>query len=163
MAKIEEAKINASLDGSSSISITLRVGDKPKRINVPLDENALREIVRPLVWGYELDGKLKGIKPIIEIALLSLVGDDPKKISKVKQEIKNIILVGGPCRMKCIHEMLKDVFKENETVCKQIDMIDPLSPFPMEAVAQGSAESEKFRGIPTETLTILAFSTGGKD
>jgi molecular chaperone DnaK len=162
MAKIEEAKINASLDGSGHIVTTLRIGDKPKRISVSLDENALREIVRPLVWGYERDGELKGIKPVVEKALLSVAGNDPKKINKVKQGMEHLILIGGPCRMRCIREMLKDVFKENETVCKQIEVINPLDPFPMEAVAKGAAESEKFKGIETEVPYNISIFHWGK-
>lgn len=164
MAAIETAKINVSLDGSAAIVITLRVGSKPKRISVPVEEKTLTKIVHPLVWGREVNGKPKGIKPVVEKALLRAAGNDPQKVGEVKRAIENIVLVGGPCRMKCIHNMLRDIFTENETVCKQIDAIDPLSSFAMEAVAKGAAESVQFEGgIWTEVphdIAVFHWSKG---
>jgi len=143
MGKIEEAKIVASRDGAASVSINLSVGGaKPKRIHVPLDEVTLSEIVKPLIDGYKVNNHNKGVKPVVERALLKAAGGNLSTVPKVVDEIEWLILIGGPCRMRCLHQMLKDVFKRNANIIVQIDNIDRTDRLIKEAVAHGAALSQ---------------------
>jgi len=143
MGKIEEAKIVASRDGAASVSITLSVGGaKPKRIHVPLDEVTLSEIVEPIIVGEKVNNHNKGVKPVVERALLKAAGGNLRIVPKVVDEIEWLILVGGPCRMRCLHQMLKDVFKRNANIIVQIDNIDRTDRLIKEAVAHGAALSQ---------------------
>lgn len=161
MASIELAKITASLDGRGNISFSLRVDDRPKRINVPLDEETLNKIVSPLVNGYQMeDNRLKGIKPLVENALLDVAENDPQKVTQVKQQIRKLILVGGPCRMRCIHEKFKELFKENEVICKDLHEIDPLDTFFMEAVAKGAALKSNYNTIIPHDISTFHWGKG---
>jgi molecular chaperone DnaK len=152
MGKIEEAKISASRDGSGAISIRLSVGKtESKQIHVPLDEVTLSNIVAPIINGYETgNNHLKGVRPVIERALLKAAGGNPITVPKVVDEIQWLILVGGPCRMRCLHQMLKDVFKRNQSLIMQIDSIDRTDRFLLEGVAQGAALSQ-VKGIDVTT------------
>ncbi|MBI4332510.1 MAG: Hsp70 family protein [Chloroflexi bacterium] len=143
MGKIEEAKIVASRDGNSGVSIGLSVvGGGSKRINVPLDEKTLSDIVEPIISGYEESTYRKGIRPVVERALLSAAGGNPAIVPKVINEIDWLILVGGPCRVSRLHQVLKDIFKANAKVITQINNIDRADRLIKEAVAQGAALSQ---------------------
>ena len=157
MAKIESAKISTSLDCTSFVAINLRAGNRPKRIKVSLDEEILNEIVSPMVYGYKRNGRTKGIKPLLDDTLLEVAGNDRKKINKVKQEIEQLILVGGPCRMKSIQNMLMEVFKENDGIREQLQNIDPLDDFFMEGVATGCAISGR-ADVVTDTVVPFGVS-----
>jgi len=143
MGKIEEAKIVASRDGAASISINLSVGKaEQKRISLPLTEITLSEIVKPTIDGEEANGQQKGVRPVVERALLKAAGGNLANIPKVVGEIDWLILVGGPCRMSCMHQMLRDIFKGNSNIVMQIDNLDRTDRLIKEAVAQGAALSQ---------------------
>lgn len=151
MGKIEEAKVSASRDGSGVISTRLSVGRAgSKQIHVPLDELTLSEVVKPIIYGRETNNYTKGIKPVVERALLQAEGGNLATVPKVIDEIEWLILIGGPCRMRCLHQMLKDVFKGNKNIVMQIDNIDRTDRLIKEAVAQGAALSQ-VKGIDVTT------------
>jgi molecular chaperone DnaK (HSP70) len=152
MRNIEDAKIIASRDGASAISIGLSAGSFGfKRVNVPLDEATLSKIAAPMIDGYMTGNNyLKGVKPVIERALLKAAGGNQAAVPKVIEEIQWLILVGGPCRMKVLHQMLREVFKTNKAVMVQIDHINPLDSFFKEGVARGAALSQ-MKGIEVST------------
>ncbi len=153
--KIEEAKINASLNGQSNISRRLPLKNKPSTVvDFTLTREKLNEIIMPVIWGYKTpDGYQKGIKPVVERALLKAAGGSLKAVPEVIQSIKSIILVGGPCRMGALHEMLTYIFKANEELVRQIKAVDPLDPFFMEGVAAGAAASQ---GVKTSVMTSMS-------
>ncbi len=164
MGKIEEAKISASRDGSGAISIRLSIGRaESKQIHVPLDEIILSNIVEPLINGREVNNHNKGVRPVVERALLKAAGGNLTTVPKVIDEIEWLILVGGPCRMRCLHQMLKDVFKRNTNVVMQIDNVDRADRLIKEAVAQGAALSQ-VKGIEVTTSvpwTVSIFHQSG--
>ena len=164
MGKIEEAKISASRDGSGAISIRLSIGKaESKQIHVPLDEITLSNIVKHLIDGNEVNNHKKGVRPVVERALLKAAGGNLATVPKVIDEIEWLILVGGPCRMRCLHQMLKDVFKRNTNVVMQIDNVDSTDRLIKEAVAQGAALSQ-VKGIDVTTSvpwTISIFHESG--
>jgi molecular chaperone DnaK (HSP70) len=145
MGKIEDAKIIASRDGYSQVSIALDLKDgNIKRINIPLEEQSLAAIFTPILNGYKNNNNLiKGIRPVIERTLLKSTGGNLETVPKVISELKWLILIGGPCRMKCLHEMLKDIFKENKIITTQIDNLKGTEKFIKEGVAQGAALYDK--------------------
>ncbi len=165
MGKIEEAKIAASIDGSSACSVTISTGAASKRVYVPLDEATLSKIAAPLINGYMTGNNyLKGVRPVIERALLKAAGGNQAAVPKVIEEIERLILVGGPCKMKALHQMLREVFKNNKAVMLQINNIDPLDRFFMEGVASGAALSQ-MKGIEVSTVvpyTISILHQSGK-
>jgi len=165
-AKIEEAKIIASRDGSSTISTRIRLeGKRSKQVSVPLVRAQLSDIVAPIIDGYTTEGDhQKGVRPVVMRALLKAAGGNLKAIPKVIKELEHVILVGGPCRMECMCTMFKDVFRDNENIIQQIDNIDPMDRFFMEGVAQGSALAQ-VKGIDvtasvTWTVSIYPITTG---
>jgi len=143
MGKIEEAKISASQGLHAVVSTSLPTGrGGRKRLNVPLDETTLAGIVAPLVNGNLKGGdRPKGVRVVAEWALLQAAGGNPSAIPKVVNEIEHLILVGVPCRMECMHVMLKDLFKMREDLVRQIDDIDHRDSFFVEGVAKGAAMS----------------------
>jgi molecular chaperone DnaK (HSP70) len=149
MGAIEDAKIIASRDGSSILSKTLAT-EPPKRIHITLSEEQLASIVEPVVYGYTADGYAKGIKHVVERVLLQAAGGNPSAVSKVIQQIEHVILVGGPCRMRCLRNMLRDVFRDNSHLVAQIESIDPEDRFFMEGVAKGAALCQA-EGVDTTT------------
>ncbi len=154
MFRIEEAKIQAALDGNAPISISLRLDNgKPKRVSHNLTEKSLNDIVKSSIYGYvDSNGRIKGLKTLIESALLEL---DPDKSGEVKKEIQQLILVGGPARMRTVHNMLQEVFNENEAICQYLKEVDPDDNFFMESVAKGAALSAL---AETKTLTPYPIS-----
>jgi len=151
MGKIEEAKIVASRDGAGSVSINLSIGRaEQKRIHLPLDEATLSEIVKPIIDGWETNNHKRGVRPVVERALLKAAGGNLTTVPRVVDEIERLILVGGPCRMRCMHQMLKDVFQGNKNIVMQIDNIDRTDRLIKEAVAQGAALSQ-VKGIEVTT------------
>ncbi len=165
MRKIEEAKIVAENDGNAPISIRLKISEtESKQINIPLDRATLSNIVAPIINGYEIkDNRLKGVRPVVERALFKAAGGNLNAVPKVIDEIQWLILIGGPCRMKCLHEMLKDVFKDNKRVLTQLDNINPTARFIKEGVAQGAALSQ-VKGIHVSTSvpwTVSIFHQSG--
>jgi molecular chaperone DnaK (HSP70) len=163
MGKIEETKIVASSHGSSAFSHALR-RTPSKRIHFPLDEAQLASIVAPMINGYKDDGHLKGVRPVVERALLKAAGGKKSAVPKVTREIEHLILVGGPCRMECMHTMLKDIFRENENIVQQLDSIDRMDKFFMEGVAQGAAlsQGEGLDITTTASYTASIFYLTGK-
>jgi molecular chaperone DnaK (HSP70) len=149
MGAIEDAKIIASRDGSSTLSRTLAT-EPPKRIHITLSEEQLASIVEPVIYGYTTDGYAKGIKHVVERVLLQAAGGNPSAVSKVIQQIDHVILVGGPCRMRCLRNMLRDIFRDNSHLVAQIESIDPEDRFFMEGVAKGAALCQS-KGIDTTT------------
>ena len=78
------------------------------------------------------------------------------------EDIDQLILVGGPMYMPCVRERIKEVFKENDMVKKQLDIIEkkgfPVSP--LESVVRGAiirsqGEEEVITGAP-----ILPYTYG---
>jgi molecular chaperone DnaK (HSP70) len=149
MSAIEDAKIIASRDGSSTLIRTLAT-DPPKRIHIPLSEEQLASIVEPVVYGYTTDGHAKGIKHVVERVLLDAAGGNTSAVSKVIRQIEHLILVGGPSRMKCLRNMLRDIFRDNGNIAAQIESIDPEDRFFMEGVAKGAALCQ-VEGVDTTT------------
>ena len=164
LGKIEEAKISASRDGYGSVSIRLSVGrTDSKQIRVPLDDATLSEIVRPIVYGRQVNNYNKGIRSVVERALLQAAGGNLATVPKVINEIEWLILVGGPCRMKCLHQMLRDVFESNTKILVQIDNLDRTDRLIKEAVAQGAALSQT-KGVHVTTSvpwTVSIFHRSG--
>ncbi len=155
MTQIEKAKIAASMTGSGSVCLTLRTGGTHKRLDVLLDKEKFAEILAPIVFGYRDErGSLRGIKPLLEQIILKIAGDDEKKIDRVKKEMDMVILLGEAHRMECVHEMCKEIFKNNKSLCEELDGIDPFDSFPMECVAKGAALST-LRFFPSRRLRRL--------
>jgi len=165
MAKIEQAKINASLDGHDHIALTLRMGDHKKRISLPLNRETLNQVVRPLVSGFRPNPdseRPKGLRPLVEEVLRELAYQDHRKMEQIKSQIKHLILVGGPCRMSLIHEELAEIFKNNAAICQELKRIDPHDEFFMEGVARGAALSY-LANIDTQTpypISVFHWETG---
>ena len=158
MGKIEEAKIVTSRDGSGVVSTRLSLGRTgSKQIHVPLDELTLSEIVNPLVDGRQVNNYEKGIRPVVERALLQAAGGNLATVPKVINEIEWLILVGGPCRMKCLHQMLRGVFESNRKIVMQIDNLDRTDRLIKEAVAQGAALSQD-KGVHVTTTVPWSVS-----
>lgn len=144
LGKIEEAKIAvSSAEGTASIAGRFKIQDKPSFLfNYPLSIEKLNEIISPLIWGYTTSlGYSKGIKPTIERVLLDAAGGQKELLANLIKSIDHIVLVGGPCRMKAVHAMLKTLFKDNTTLVAQLDHLDPQDRFFMEGVANGAAIS----------------------
>jgi len=163
MGRIEELKIGASRDGNSTLSTVLPTTPR-KRIRVPLDEPELARIVAPVIDGHKDGRHLKGVRPVVERALLAAAGGKKSAIPSVVRQIEHLIVVGGPCRMECMHTMLRDVFRENEKIVQQLDSIDRRDSFFMEGVAQGAALSQG-KGLDVTTVvthTISIFYLTGK-
>ena len=160
LGKIEEVKIASSLEGSTnSISLRFAIKDKPSYLfNYPLTYDQLNEIVAPVIWGYRTDtGHIKGIKQTIEQVLLESTGNNESGVAEVVKSIDHLVVVGGPCRMKAIHDMLKEIFADNPNLIKQIDELDPQSRFFMEGVASGAVKSLNGN---TKITTSMPFSFG---
>jgi len=163
MGKIEEAKISASQHGDGVISVVLATTPS-KRIRVPLDGVQLASIVAPVINGYSPKrGYRKGVRPVVEKALLNAAGGDKTGVPRVITQIDRLILIGGPCKMECMHAMLKDVFRENARIAAQLDAIDPLDKRFMEGVAQGVAlsQAEGIEVTTTVPYTMSVFSQAG--
>ena len=164
MGRIEDAKIVTFRDGSADVNITLSLGRAgPKDVRVPLDEHTLSDVMKPIVDGRQVNNYKKGIRPVVERALLKAAGGNPSIVPKVINEIEWLILVGGPCRMKCLHQMFRDVFQSNPRITVQIDNIDRTDRLIVEAVAQGAALSQA-KGVQVTTTvpwTVSVFHRAG--
>ncbi|AII60223.1 hypothetical protein X793_05595 [Dehalococcoides mccartyi CG4] len=144
LGKIEEVKIAISLkESTNAISLRFSIKDKPSVLfNHPLTFERLNEIVSPIIWGYKTNyGYVKGIKQTVEQVLLEAASGKPENLPELIRNIDHIVLVGGPCRMKMVHEMLKSIFKDNPRLIQQIENIDPGDRFFMEGVALGAVKS----------------------
>jgi molecular chaperone DnaK (HSP70) len=164
MGSVEAAKIVTSETGSGAVSTRLSVDRMgSKRIRVPLDELTLSEIVKPIVDGRQVNNYKKGIRRVVERALLKAAGGNLATVPKVINEIDFLILVGGPCRMKCLHQMLRDVFHSNPKIIVQIENLDRTDRLIKEAVAQGAALSQA-KGVQVTTTvpgTVSIFHRSG--
>ena len=147
MAAIKTAKINTTQSGAGYIATILQMGKRKKKIYVPINEDILNEIVSPLLYGYKKDGRLKGIRPLVENVLLEVAANDPKRIQEVKKKIRHVVLIGNECRMRYVHEMLMEMFKENEDIHRELQGIDPLDPYFIDGVAKGCALSRRYTAM----------------
>ena len=144
VGKIEETKISVSLNGGNgSISRRFRLKDNTSTLyNHTFTLEKLDEIVSPVVQGYTTSlGYQKGIKPTVERVLLAAANGQTQGLAQVVKSIEHVVLVGGPCRMKVVHNMLKEVLKDNPGLIAQLDSLNPLDSFFMEGVATGAATS----------------------
>ena len=165
MDAIENAKINSSTGKYAVISTGALPMTPPKGINIPITEDQLNEIVSPIIDGYiDEDRCLKGIKCVVKKALKDLAGGNEVAVPRVIQQIDNIILIGGPCRMKSLRDMLKEIFQNNSRIVSQIENINPEDAFLMEGVAQGAAlsQDERIEARNTVPYTLSILHAAGK-
>jgi len=159
LAMVEEAKISTSVSGNAASSLVLPLGKgQNKRIKLSLDIQLLADIVHPLIWG-DSDSPTTafGIRPVIMKALEEAAGGNHEGISNVVKDIEHIVVVGGPGKMSCLHDMLKDVFKDNARIMSEVEALDPMDSFFMEGVAQGAAMSNT-KNIEITTATPYTMS-----
>jgi molecular chaperone DnaK (HSP70) len=164
MGKIEEAKIFAFSQGGSTIS-TVLPAMPPKRIHIPLNEAQAASIVAPVINGYSEGDHHKGVRAVVERALLNAAGGKLAVVPRVIKDIQWLLLVGGPCQMGCMHTMLKDVFGDNQGIVQQLEKIDRWDRFFKEGVARGAALSQ-LEGIDATipvpwTLAIFSWEEKG--
>ncbi|MFW6116501.1 MAG: Hsp70 family protein [bacterium] len=165
LGKIEEAKVSASMEeggGYISRRVVTRSGAS-KRVYSYLTKEDLSRVAAPVINGSgQANTRQKSIRQVVERALISAAGGDELRIEEVVKELQHVILIGGPCRMDLLRDMLKDVFRANEALVHQID-VDKDDRFFMEGVAQGAALSggQGFEVTTTVPYSVSVFSQAG--
>jgi len=166
MEAIERAKIAISTADSGQVSVVLEAQLNGQSIRKPITQTMDANIIKTIV-GYK--GKrsfedrgsvVERCRALVEKSLLELADDDPERIEEVKQSIDRVLLVGGPMRMRCLYEMMGEVFAEKQEV---LTAFDPLNPFPMECVGKGAAlyQGDKVPLQVPHTLSIFEWGRGG--
>jgi len=166
MEAIERAKIASSSAESGQVSVVLEVEIAGKLVRKPfvytLDEKTLRGIVayHGQKSGTDRGSVVERCRRLVENTLLELADEDPARLEEVKVGMDRVILVGGPMRMRCLYEMMCEVFAENINV---LAPFDPLNPFPMECVAKGAAlfQGDRVMLQVPHTLSIYEWGKGG--
>ena len=68
---------------------------------------------------------------------MELADEDPGRLDEVKQSLDRVILVGGPMRMRCLYDVMGEIFSGRPRSAERVR--HPLNTFPMECVAQRAA------------------------
>ncbi len=166
MDAIERAKIAVSTSGRAQISTVLEdeIDGTPVRKPVifSLDDALLRKLVaypQPRVPADR--GSVVGrCRALVERTLLELADGNPARLPEAKAHLDRVILVGGPMRMRCLYDMMAEVFAAQPQV---LERFDPLNTFPMECVARGAAlyRGERVTLQVPHTLSLFNWSKGG--
>ena len=166
MEAIERTKIACSTNDSGQVSVVLEADIGGRIIRKPfiatLDEKTLRTIVAYKGKRSMTDkgSVVERCRQLVEDTLMELADKDPGRLDEVKHSLDRVILVGGPMRMRCLYEMMCEVFADH---LDALAPFDPLNTFPMECVARGAA---KYQGdqvtlqVP-HTLSIYEWGKGG--
>ncbi|MHB9133997.1 MAG: Hsp70 family protein [Armatimonadota bacterium] len=142
MEAIERTKIAISSAGVGQVSVVLEAmidgNSVRKALTQTLDAKAIKSIVA--YKGNKFYGDKGSVvercRALVEGTLLQLADNNPDHIDEVKQSLDRVILVGGPMRMRCLYDMMTEMFASKLQV---LQPFDPLSPFPVECVAKGAA------------------------
>lgn len=166
MEAIERAKIAISTADSGQVSVVLEAQIDGQAIRKPITATMDSKIIKSIVGykqkrSFEDKGSVvERCRKLVDNTLLELADDDPERVEEVKQSIDRVLLVGGPMRMRCLYEMMGEVFAEKQEV---LTAYDPLNPFPMECVAKGAAlyQGDKVALQVPHTLSIFEWGKGG--
>jgi len=172
--RIEDAKINTVRDGHGTVAAVLVDNENRKiRVRADFDETELNKIINPIINGFAAADGRKGIKVVIENALLQSAGGKSALVPQVIEELEHIILVGGPCRMAAMFDMLCDVFASNKNIVNQLNSLRDTrleDKFYMEGVSKGDAfykglsingELPSVMTITNETINVFNLYEGG--
>ena len=166
MEAIERAKIAVSVSGSGVISTVLEADIHGERIRKPvmatLDEQILRKVVayRELSTREDHGSVVMRCRALVERTLLELADGDRSRMAEARASLDRVIMVGGPMRMRCLYDMMCEVFADRPGIMTNFD---PLDTFPMECVARGAALYQGERVIlqVPHTLSLYNWSQGG--
>ena len=166
MEAIERAKIAVSTNGAGQVSTVLEVFTGGRQVRKPviatLDAAQLGRVVayrEPRT--FEDPGSVVGrCRTLVENTLLELADGNPARLREARASLDRVILVGGPMRMRCLYDMMSEVFADNPSV---LERFDPLNTFPMECVARGAAlyQGERVMLQVPHTLSLFSWSKGG--
>jgi len=166
MEAIERAKIACSSTESGQVSVVLEVDIGGHVVRKPfvstLDEKTIRTIVayKGKKAGNDKGSVVERCRQLVEDTLMELADEDPGRLEDVKAGIDRVLLVGGPMRMRCLYDMMCEVFAGHTEV---LTPFDPLNPFPMECVAKGAAlfQGDRVMLQVPHTLSIYEWGKGG--
>lgn len=166
MEAIERAKIACSSTESGQVSVVLEVDIGGRMVRKPfvftLDEKTIRTIVayKGKKSGNDKGSVVERCRQLVEDTLMELADEDPGRLEEVKAGIDRVLLVGGPMRMRCLYDMMCEVFAGHTEV---LTPFDPLNPFPMECVAKGAAlfQGDRVMLQVPHTLSIYEWGKGG--
>ena len=166
MEAIERAKIASSSTESGQVSVVLEVEIGGRVVRKPfvstLDEKTIRTIVayKGKKSGNDKGSVVERCRQLVEDTLMELANEDPERLEEVKAGIDRVILVGGPMRMRCLYDMMCEVFTGQTEV---LAPFDPLNPFPLECVAKGAAlfQGDRVMLQVPHTLSIYEWGKGG--
>ena len=166
MEAIERAKIACSTNETGQVSVVLEAEIGGRIVRKPflytLDEKTLNNIVayKGKRLATDRGSVVERCRQIVEDTLMELADKDPGRLEEVKQGLDRVILVGGPMRMRCLYDMMADIFASNPSV---LSPYDPLSTFPMECVARGAAiyQGDRVTLQVPHTLSIYDWGKGG--
>jgi len=166
MEAIERAKIAVSTGGAGYISTVLEVTVDGESVRKPvmstLNDATLRKVVaykEPRT--YEDPGSVVArCRTLVERTLLELADNNANRLPEARRTLDRVILVGGPMRMRCLYDMMAEVFWDHPEV---LESFDPLNSFPMECVARGAAmyQGERVMLQVPHTLSLYSWSKGG--
>jgi|GEM_PF-1441770 len=166
MEAIERAKIAVSTTGTGYVSTVLEASIDTDLIRKPvmhtLDDATLRKVVaykEPRT--YEDPGSVVArCRTLVERTLMEIADNDADRVAEARASLDRVILVGGPMRMRCLYDMMGEVFADRPQV---LEAFDPLNTFPMECVARGAAmyQGERVMLQVPHTLSLFSWSRGG--
>ncbi len=163
---IERAKIAISTAESGQVSVVLEAIIDGQPVRKPFTATMDAKLIKTIV-GYKgkrsFDDKgsvVERCRKLVDNTLLELADDNPERVEEVKQGIDRVLLVGGPMRMRCLYDMMGEVFADRQEVLSDFD---PLNPFPMECVAKGAAlyQGDKVSLQVPHSLSIFEWGKGG--
>lgn len=166
MEAIERAKIACSSTDNGQVSVVLEVDIAGRVVRKPfvytLDEKTVRTIVayKGKRAGNDKGSVVERCRQLVEDTLMELANEDPGRLEEVKASLDRVILVGGPMRMRCLYDMMCEVFAEHIEV---LSPFDPLNSFPMECVGKGAAlyQGDRVMLQVPHTLSIYEWGKGG--
>ena len=166
MEAIERAKIACSTSDNGQVSVVLEADIGGNIVRKPfvftLDEKTLRTIVAYKGKRAVTDkgSVVERCRQLVEDTLMELADKDPGRLDEVKQSLDRVILVGGPMRMRCLYDMMCEIFANH---LDALSPYDPLDTFPMECVARGAAlyQGDRVTLQVPHTLSIYEWGKGG--
>lgn len=166
MEAIERAKIACSSTESGQVSVVLEVNLAGQAVRKPfvftLDETTIRAIVayKGKKSGNDKGSVVERCRQLVENTLIELADENPGRLEEVKTGMDRVILVGGPMRMRCLYDMMGEVFAGHTEV---LAPFDPLNSFPLEGVAKGAAlfQGDRMMLQVPHTLSIYEWGKGG--
>ena len=166
MEAIERAKIACATTDSGQVSVVLEADINGRLVRKPfvytLDEKTIRTIVayKGKKSGSDKGSVVERCRQLVEDTLMELADEDPNRLEEVKASLDRVILVGGPMRMRCLYDIMCEVFAGHTDV---LTPFDPLNPFPMECVAKGAAlyQGDRVMLQVPHTLSIYEWGKGG--